>query len=124
MGTNRGSKVGVAMKGNVVTFFARTLAVFTLLLLWNTPTLAHKVNIFAYVENGVVFTESYFPDGRKVEGGGVEVYDKGGKKVVEGKTDQEGRFSFPLPSAKGDLNIVLLASMGHKTSFLLKKSEM
>jgi nickel transport protein len=104
-------------------FFALP-TLFAVLLLWQVPAMAHKVNIFAYVENGVVFTESYFPDGKKVEGGVVEVYDRAGKKVVDGKTDREGSFSFPQPAVKEDLNIVLIASMGHKTSFLLKKSEM
>jgi len=88
------------------------------------PAMAHKVNIFAYVEKGMVFTESYFPDGKKVEGGSVEVLDGSGKKLLEGKTDKEGLFSFPLPAKKQDLTIVLNASMGHKNSFVLKKSEM
>ena len=88
------------------------------------PAMAHKVNIFAYVEKGVVFTESYFPDGKKVEEGIVEVLDGSGKKLLEGKTDKEGLFSFPLPAKKEDLTIVLNASMGHKNSFVLKKSEM
>ena len=93
-------------------------------LLLQSPALAHKVNVFAYAENGTVYTESYFPDGRKVEAGAIEVFDKAGNKVAEGKTDQEGRFSFPVPAAKDDLNIVVNASMGHKASYLLKKSEM
>jgi len=88
------------------------------------PAMAHKVNIFAYVEKGMVFTESYFPDGKKVEEGIVEVLDGSGKKLLEGKTDKEGLFSFPLPAKKQDLTIVLNASMGHKNSFILKKSEM
>ena len=88
------------------------------------PAMAHKVNIFAYVEKGTVFTESYFPDGKKVEGGRIEVLDTSGKKLLEGKTDKEGLFSFPLPAKKEDLTIVVEASMGHKNSFVLKKSEM
>jgi nickel transport protein len=84
---------------------------------------AHKVNVFAYVEDGKVFTESYFPDGRKVEGGTIEVRDAGGAKLLEGKTDNQGLYSFPLPK-KEDLTITLDASMGHKNSFVLKKSEM
>lgn len=102
-------------------FFA---GVLTILLGLAVPALAHKVNIFAYVENGTVFTESYFPDGKKVEGGNIEVVDTSGKKLLEGKTDKEGLFSFPLPAKKEDLTIVIDASMGHKNSFILKKSEM
>jgi nickel transport protein len=84
---------------------------------------AHKVNLFAYVEGGTVYTESYFPDGKKVEGGMIEVLDASGHKLLEGKTDNQGLFSFPLQK-KEDLTIVLDATMGHKNSFVLKKSEM
>ena len=84
---------------------------------------AHKVNVFAYVEGGKVYTESYFPDGRKVESGAIEVRDASGAKLLEGKTDSQGLFSFPLPK-KEDLTITLDATMGHKNSFVLKKSEM
>ncbi|MEN6437355.1 MAG: carboxypeptidase regulatory-like domain-containing protein [Syntrophobacter sp.] len=87
------------------------------------PAHAHKVNIFAYVENGKIITESYFPDGRKVEGGVVEVYDSQKQKVAEGKTDKQGKCVLPIPK-KDDLTIVIDASMGHKNTFLLKKSEL
>lgn len=86
------------------------------------PAHAHKVNIFAYVENGQIVTESYFPDGSKVEGGIVEIYDGQKQKVAEGKTDKEGKCTLPVPK-KDDLTIVIDASMGHKNTFLLKKSE-
>ncbi len=99
------------------------LAMVALIGLGAGPAWAHKVNLFAYVEGGTVFTESYFPDGRKVEGGTVEVRDASGAKLLEGKTDSQGLFSFPLPK-KQDLSITLDATMGHKNSFVLKKSEM
>lgn len=98
--------------------------VLAILLLAAAPALAHKVNIFAYVENGTVYTESYFPDGKMVAEGSVEVLDGTGKKLLEGKADTEGHFSFPLPGKKEDLTIVINASMGHKNSFVLKKTEM
>lgn len=112
------------MGGNLIRIFLGVVMGFAALLFLNSPAQAHKVNIFAYVENGMVHTESYFPDGRKIEAGAVEVFDKAGTKIVDGKTGQDGRFSFPLPATKDDLTIVLNASMGHKTTFLLKKSEM
>ena len=87
------------------------------------PAWAHKVNVFAYAEGGKVYTESYFPDGRKVESGTIEVRDASGAKLLEGRTDSQGLFSFPLPK-KEDLTIILDATMGHKNSFVLKKSEM
>lgn len=100
-------------------------AVLSLLMLVCTtaPALAHKVNVFAYVEGETVFTESYFPDGKPVAGGAIEVLDKKNATLLTGKTDDKGLFHFPL-SKKEDLTIVINASMGHKNSYLLKASEM
>lgn len=100
------------------------LMVFFILFVLAVPAMAHKVNIFAYVENNTVYTESYFPDGKKVESGIIEVLNEAGTKLLEGKSDQEGLFSFPLPAVKEDLTIVVNASMGHKNSYLLKKADM
>src|SRR4030042_889668 len=96
------------------------------LFLWQAaPSIsyAHKVNIFAYVEGGQVYTESYFPDGRKVEGGTIEIYDSQGNKLLSGITDKEGKFAF-TPPKRDDLKIVLIATMGHKNSYLLSASEL
>ncbi len=102
--------------------FAATL-VLAAAMLWMNPAQAHKVSIFAYAEGGTVYTESYFPDGKMVQDGTIEVYDSQGQKLLEGKTDQDGKFSFPVPK-KDDLKIVIIASMGHKSEFVLKKDEL
>lgn len=102
---------------------ARTVAVCLLVsLLLGGTALAHKVNLFAYAEAGTIHTEGYFPDGRPVSDGKVMVYDSGDALLLEGRTDPEGLFSFPIPKVD-DLKIVLDASMGHKASFKLKKAE-
>ena len=86
------------------------------------PADAHKVNVFAYVEDGKIHAESYFPDGKPVEGGTIEVLDSQNQKVAEGVTDKEGKCVIPIPK-KDDLTLVINASMGHKNTYLLKKSE-
>ncbi|BCR06246.1 hypothetical protein DESUT3_33150 [Desulfuromonas versatilis] len=98
------------------------LALLSLLLVAGTA-LAHKVNLFAYVEGGTVYTESYFPDGSRVGGGKVQVYDGQDSMLLEGTTDQEGLFSFPVPKID-DLTIVIEAGMGHKNSFRLNRAEL
>ena len=103
---------------NYLVIFSIVLAVFAAL-----PAHAHKVNIFAYVEDAKIHTESYFPDGKAVEGGAIEVLDSQGQKVAEGVTDKEGKCVIPIPK-EDDLTIVINASMGHKNSFLLKKGEL
>lgn len=93
-----------------------------ILALFCVPALAHKVNLFAYAEDGTVYTESYFPDGRPVEGGKVTVYDSGNAMLLEGVTDDQGHFSFTIPKVD-DLLIVLDAGMGHKARFKLGKAD-
>ena len=92
------------------------------LLLFSGTALAHKVNLFAYAEAGKVYTESYFPDGRPVEGGKVLVYDSQNNLLLEGVTDKKGLFSFAIPKVD-NLTIVIEATMGHKNSFKLKKAD-
>jgi len=101
--------------------FGLAIFIFTLLITSST-SFAHKVNIFAYVEGNQVHTESYFPDGRKVEGGTIEVYDSQENKLLSGTTDKEGKFNF-IPPKKDNLKIVVIASMGHKNSYLLSADE-
>jgi len=92
------------------------------LLLFSGTARAHKVNLFAYAEAGKVYTESYFPDGRPVEGGKVLVYDSQNNLLLEGVTDKKGMFSFAIPKVD-NLTIVIEATMGHKNSFKLKKAD-
>jgi nickel transport protein len=93
-----------------------------LVVFFSQPAFAHKVNIFAYSEGDTVYSESYFNDGKKCHNSLIEVFDSKGNKLLEGKTDEEGRFSFKVP-AKDDLKIVLTASMGHKNEYILAADE-
>jgi nickel transport protein len=97
------------------------VSVFILLLSSGTA-LAHKVNLFAYVDGGKIYTESYFADGKPVKNGKVLVYDSREMLLLEGVTDQAGLFSFDIPIVD-DLNIVIDATMGHRNSYKLKKAE-
>ena len=80
------------------------------------PALAHKLMIFAWVEGDTVYIQSKFSGGKKAKGAQVLVFDKGGNQFLEGKTDDNGEFSFKAPG-KTDLRIVLNASMGHKAEW-------
>jgi len=95
----------------------------TIMVLISGVALAHKVNLFAYAENGMVYTESYFSDGRKAVNSTIEVFDATSNKfLLTGKTDDNGEFSFRIPQSTG-LRIVLTASMGHKNEYLLSEGE-
>jgi nickel transport protein len=77
------------------------------------PVHAHKVTIFAWVEGETVHSESKFSGGKKVKAGKIEVFDHLNRKVLEGTTDDQGYFAFPLPKEAQTLKIVLTAGMGH-----------
>ena len=93
------------------------------ILIWSHgPALAHKVTIFAWVEGDTVFTESKFSGGKKAVNAPVVIYGKDGKKLLEGKTDNKGEFSFKIPKIT-DLRVVLNATMGHKAEWMISEKE-
>jgi len=97
-----------------------------LILVIVVPTsyaLAHRVVLFAYTEGNVVFTESYFSDGKRCRDSRIEVFDRFGNKLLEGKTDNKGQFSFKPPK-RTDLKIILTASMGHKDEYIIPAGEL
>lgn len=84
---------------------------------------AHKVIIFAWAEGDTVYTESKFSGGKMVKDGKVEVFDSTGALLLEGRTTDNGEFSFPVPAIT-DLNIVLTAGMGHQNSWQVRADEL
>jgi nickel transport protein len=115
-------KPGLLMANIQMKHVSCLLVVLFVVLSASGTALAHKVNLFAYVEGGMVFTESYFSDGKPVQGGRVLVYDSKDKLLLEGATDTEGLFNFEIPKIDA-LKIVIDATMGHKNRFTLKKAE-
>ena len=98
--------------------------IFLIIIMINISAFAHKVNIFAYVEGGKIYTESYFNDGKKCVDSKIEVFDNQGNKLLEGLTDEEGALSFEIPPGDGDLRIVLTASMGHRAEYIIRADEL
>ena len=101
--------------------------IFLIIIMINISAFAHKVNIFAYVEGGKIYTESYFSDGKKCIDSKIEVFDNQGNKLLEGLTDKEGMFSFEVPAEDaidGDLKLVLTASMGHRAEYVIRADEL
>lgn len=101
--------------------------IFLIIIMMDVSVFAHKVNIFAYVEGDKVYTESYFNDGKKCIDSKIEVFDNQGNKLLEGLTDEEGMFSFEIPSEDvidEDLKVVLSASMGHRAEYIIPANEL
>jgi len=86
------------------------------------PAYAHKVMVFAWVDGDTVFTQSKFSGGKKVKGGKIAVYNTQEKILIEGKTGDEGKFSFKVPE-KTTLKIVLYAGAGHRAEWTVPKED-
>ncbi len=84
--------------------------------------LAHKLNVFTYVEGEQVFVEGYFADGKRAKNSQVKVYNDKREIVTEGLTNEEGEFSFLTPEVT-TLRIHLDAGMGHAAEYTLSASE-
>jgi nickel transport protein len=87
-----------------------------------SPVFAHKVSIFAWVEGDMVYIQSSFFGGKKIQNGAIDVFDAYGKRLVQGKTDDNGEFSFKAP-VKAAMKIVVSAGMGHQAVWNLKASD-
>lgn len=103
-------------------------ASLALLAVLAAPALAHRVNVFAYVEGNDVVVECSYSRSERVRFGDVEIFDAAsGAALLAGKTDEKGEFRFPVPpavrAAKADLRIVLKAGEGHQNSTEVKAAE-
>lgn len=92
------------------------------LVFYAVSAIAHKITIFAWVEGDTVHTQSKFSGGKRAKNSTVVVYDKEGNQLLEGKTDENGGFSFQVPK-KTELKVVLKASMGHLAEWTIPSEE-
>lgn len=83
---------------------------------------AHGINVFAWVEGDTVHAQAKLSDGRKAQNAPITVYNNRGVKLLEGKTDAKGDFSFPVPG-KSDLKIVLSTGTGHRAEWVIVAAE-
>lgn len=90
-----------------------------------SPALAHKVILFAWVEDGMIHTESSFAGQRKARDCPLLVRDDTGRVVHEGKTDDQGLYSFKIPDGvETDIILTLEAGIGHQAEWRIPKDEL
>jgi nickel transport protein len=89
----------------------------------STSASAHKVTVFAWVDGDTIHTQSKFSGGKRVKDAPILVYDAKDKLLLQGKSDENGMFSFKIPQRTA-LKIVLKASMGHMAEWKLQAEEL
>jgi nickel transport protein len=103
------------------------LAALALILSVTPVVWAHKVNVFARVEGNRIIVEGYFGSKGRAVDCPVEILDRQGTKIHQGRTDSNGVYSFDaadLPAGSGDLKVVLQAGMGHHAEYDLTVADL
>jgi len=86
---------------------------------------AHKVIIFAWVEDGMIFSESHFGSKREAKNCNISVMNGEGELVLKGKSDNQGKYSFKIPeNIKSGLVLDLDAGTGHKAHWKISENEL
>lgn len=106
-------------------FLKLFIAAFFMITLFGpvSPVSAHKISVFAWVEGDTVHTESKFSGGKRVMDGDVIVTDSEGHKLLEGKTNDSGEFSFKVPR-KTELIVTVVAGTGHQNQWIVREEEL
>lgn len=107
------------------TFLIVIISLF-LLTFSATTCLAHKVRIFAWLEAGIIKTESKFSGGKAARNMTVIVVGtESGKELIQGTTDVNGHFNFDLPpDLQEGLEITVQGAGGHKGSWIFEAPEL
>ncbi len=91
------------------------------------PANAHRLNVFAYEENGEIRVEAKFSGGRAAKNSLVIVENQQGQTLLQGKTDEQGTFSFPIPDVlkekQADITITVSPGDGHRGSWTLEAQD-
>ncbi len=87
-------------------------AVFAAMVLWPVAADAHRLKLFATVEDGTVSGYAFFIGGGRPEGAALVIRDARGQELFRGTTDAAGAFSWRPPQAS-DLTLLVDAGDGH-----------
>ena len=91
----------------------------------STSALAHKVIVFAWVEQGQIHVEGSFGSTRPAKNCVIKVTDSNTRVVHQGITDDKGLYSFALPDSHDfDLVVTLDAGPGHLGQWTIPKDEL
>ena len=110
------NRIKYLLLGRVVGFF-----ILGMVILPNTVA-AHRVTLFAWVEGTTVHTQSRFAGGRAVKNGDITVFDAKGNRLLSGKTDDKGAFTFEMAAPSG-ARITLDAGMGHGNEWVITNAD-
>ena len=96
------------------------LAIAPICILWPGRLPAHKLSVFVWVEDHMVYVEGKLGAGKRPKKGTVTVYNGKNKKLFEIEISEDGTASFPLPEDyKTGLKVVMDIGEGHSSYWIL-----
>ena len=85
---------------------------------------AHRIIVFAWVEDNQILVESSFGADRPAKQCDITVMDQRQHVVHKGRTNDMGKYAFALPhNVHSDLNVVLNAGEGHQAVWTIPFEE-
>lgn len=97
----------------------RRLILCLLALVLAGPAQAHKLKIFATIEDRSVTGYAFFVGGGRAQGSGWSAKDAAGRDIAAGETDAEGRFRFDWPDDASAVTITVDTHEAHVASVTL-----
>jgi nickel transport protein len=94
------------------------------LLMSTTTVMAHKIIVFAWVEQGRIHIEGSFGSNRPAKNCVIQVKNTNGALVHQGLTDTQGLYSFDLPDQVESLTVELNAGSGHSGHWTIPENEL
>ena len=84
------------------------------------PAMAHKLKVFAAAEGRTVSGYAFFVGGSRPQGAAWTATNAAGGRLADGRTDDEGRFSFDIPADDlSDVTIAVDTGDAHVASVVL-----
>jgi nickel transport protein len=87
------------------------------------PALAHRFNVFAWVEGETVVVEGKFSNGNLAKSGTIKVFDGGDQLLRTLEMGPEGTARFPLEGAEEGLRIEMSTGDGHDDYWILTPAD-
>lgn len=108
--------------------FLRSILFCCLIFTCTTPAQAHRVHIFAIVEGSEIAANCRFSKAKPAQKSLVQVFNaKDNSLLLEGRTDRQGNFRFPIPKPilqnPVDLRLELDAGAGHQATWVIEAAE-
>jgi nickel transport protein len=92
-----------------------------IVMAWSGQAMAHKIDVYAYFDNGRLLGEGAYDDGSAAEGADILLTDAEGKLLGKTKVSPEGAFVLTPEPGRPPLKIEINDRAGHRAEFVINE---